>query len=289
MTVYSFINFVCLVFMPNLIHLLKSPTTMTDTHNITPISQPNHPATSHPITSLTQAGKQALQELLKYGWIEQSSKPNVYHALLTGQYAVNTALEPLDLQARFDAVRGLVFVQVGAIEEVEGKEFSGLDLDNGNLDNDSNDDSTIQNHTDNIDQYQHGLSSYEKEAQAVDEAWSHPLVRRQRLTLEQSLLLAILRQRYVEAESQHGIGYDDIRIDLEDLQSRIQVYIGSSGSEAKDDARLRTLLEQLANHGVVSKLDDNDEIKIRPLIAHLASPEGLSRLLQQILALKDNL
>ncbi len=41
------------------------------------------------------------------------------------------------------------------------------------------------------------------------DAWSHPLVRRQRLTLEQSLLLAILRQQFVAHEVEAGIGAGD--------------------------------------------------------------------------------
>ena len=36
--------------------------------------------------------------------------------------------------------------------------------------------------------------------------WSHPLVRRQRLTLEQSLMLAILRQQFLAHEQDVGIG-----------------------------------------------------------------------------------
>jgi hypothetical protein len=41
---------------------------------------------------------------------------------------------------------------------------------------------------------------------SVEEEWSHPLVRRQRLNLEQSLLIAILRQQFVAHEQQAGVG-----------------------------------------------------------------------------------
>src|SRR5262245_61539934 len=37
----------------------------------------------------------------------------------------------------------------------------------------------------------------EEERAAEDDDWLHPLVRRSRLTLEQSLLVAILRQQYI--------------------------------------------------------------------------------------------
>ena len=43
-----------------------------------------------------------------------------------------------------------------------------------------------------------------------DEEWTHPLVRRQRLNLEQSLLVAILRQQFVAHEVEAGIGADDV-------------------------------------------------------------------------------
>lgn len=116
---------------------------------------------------------------------------------------------------------------------------------------------------------------------AVDgEDWKHPLVRRQRLRLEQSLLVALLRQRYVDVEQQSGIGVAEVRMDLDDLLTQLQVYLSASGSELKDDKRLHTLLESLRVHGVVSEVADN-QVQIRPLITHLANPQTLENLLKQ--------
>lgn len=117
--------------------------------------------------------------------------------------------------------------------------------------------------------------------EAVDEAWSHPLVRRQRLTLEQSLLVALLRQIYVLHEQEAGIGVSTVRLPIEELAPQFTAYIGETGSESRDLERVTTLLDQLKSHGIVTAPDKNQEITIRPLIAHLANPETLTRLLQQ--------
>lgn len=112
-----------------------------------------------------------------------------------------------------------------------------------------------------------------------DDEWSHPLVRRQRLTLDQSLVLALLRQHYVAHEQQAGIGAGDALITLDDLLPQVQLYFGELGSDSREQQRLRTLLEKLKPHGVVSDIDAHDQVSIRPIIVHLANPENLQRLL----------
>ncbi|WP_309386423.1 DUF4194 domain-containing protein [Cerasicoccus frondis] len=112
-----------------------------------------------------------------------------------------------------------------------------------------------------------------------DDPWQHPLVRRQRLTTDQSLLVAILRQNFVAYEQTHGIGASDARIDLEELQAQFDVYLGDSGSDKSDAERLRRVITQLAAHGVVSEPDKENQVTIRPIIVHLANPEHLAILL----------
>lgn len=113
-----------------------------------------------------------------------------------------------------------------------------------------------------------------------DDEWSHPLVRKQRLTLEQSLLIAILRQHYIVHEQEAGIGTGDARVTLDDLLPQLQIYLGDTGSDAREQKRLRTLLENLKGHGVVSEVDSQEQVTIRPIIAHLCNPESLQNLLQ---------
>ncbi len=118
---------------------------------------------------------------------------------------------------------------------------------------------------------------------AVDDGgaeWSHPLVRRQRLTLEQSLLIAILRQAFVMHEQESGVGGAPAKVALEDLMPLFLDYLEDSGSDAKNESRLASLLDQLKAHGIVSEIDKNNEVTIRPLIAHLANPESLAALLR---------
>lgn len=113
-----------------------------------------------------------------------------------------------------------------------------------------------------------------------DAAWSHPLVRRQRLTLEQSLLVAILRQVHVLQELECGIGVGEVRISLDELLPQLQVFLADTGSDAKNRQRLLTLLDQLKPHGIVSEPDSRGEVVIRPLITRLANPETLTALLK---------
>src|SRR5262245_29477705 len=64
-----------------------------------------------------------------------------------------------------------------------------------------------------------------------EDEWSHPLVRRQRLTLEQSLLIAILRQQLIANEQEAGIGATGALVSLEDLLPQLQLYLGDLGSD----------------------------------------------------------
>jgi len=109
--------------------------------------------------------------------------------------------------------------------------------------------------------------------------WSHPLVRRQRLNLEQSLLVAILRRFYVAHEVDKGVGDDAASVHLDQLLPELNHFLGETGSDRQDDKRLRLLLEQLRGHGLVSEIDDDERLRIRPLIVHVANPANLQNLL----------
>lgn len=202
--------------------------------------------------TLSTQSKKALQELLKSGCIEQQIKPESYRHLLADQDLAQEYLSALDLTIQVDEVRGLIFTVVSMPNQAEP------------------------------------LPELTQEAQEMlasahtEDEWSHPLIRRQRLTLEQSLLLALLRQRFVEVEQQQGIGSSQIMADLDDLQSHFSFLLDkNSGSDSKDRERLIQLLKQLAEYGVVGAINDT-QVLIRPLIVHLANPENLSRLLNQL-------
>ena len=175
--------------------------------------------------------REATQELLKYGLLEEASKPNLYRVVLTHPEEVTGILEPLDLDIGIDEIRGLLFVKVRLDETPEQDE------------------------------------------------WSHPLVRRQRLNLEQSLLVAILRQHFVAWEQESGTGASQAQIAIDDLLPQLQIYLGDPGSESKERTRLFTLLDQLKGHGLVTSPDAHERIVIRPIIAHLADPMNLQALL----------
>lgn len=113
-----------------------------------------------------------------------------------------------------------------------------------------------------------------------EEDWSHPLIRRQRLSLEQSLLVAILRQQFIAHEQEAGVGAEAATVALEDLIPQLQLYLGFLGSEQAEQKRIRNLLEALKGHGVVSDVDTHEQVVIRPLISHLANPDSLQSLLQ---------
>lgn len=118
-----------------------------------------------------------------------------------------------------------------------------------------------------------------EEAEPDDgDGWAHPLVFRQRLTLEQSLLVAILRREFIQQEQEGGLGVP-VRIAVEDLQPQLDLFMDRSGSDAQDRKRLLQLLENLRKHGMVSEVDAQDYVLIRPMIVHLANPENLQALL----------
>lgn len=175
--------------------------------------------------------REATQELLKYGLLEEASKPNLYRVVLTHPEEVTRILEPLDLDIGIDEIRGLLYVKVRLDETPEQDE------------------------------------------------WSHPLVRRQRLNLEQSLLVAMLRQHFVAWEQESGTGASQAQIAIDDLLPQLQIYLGDPGSESKERTRLLTLLDQLKGHGLVTSPDAHERIVIRPIIAHLADPMNLQALL----------
>jgi hypothetical protein len=116
-------------------------------------------------------------------------------------------------------------------------------------------------------------------AAEVDDEWSHPLIRRQRMNLEQSLLVAILRQQFVVHEQEAGLGGGTASVAIEDLLPQLQMYLGNLGSDAQEQKRLRGLLDQLKGYGLVSEVDAHDEVQLRPIIAHLANPANLTNLL----------
>lgn len=128
--------------------------------------------------------------------------------------------------------------------------------------------------------------AYQPEGEDDDE-WTHPLVRRQRLTLEQSLLLAILRREFLQREQEGGIGVP-VRLAVDRLLPQLEIYLGSTGSEMQERKRLATLLESLRGHGVVSEVDAQDTVTLRPMMVHLANPHNLQALLQHLRALAGN-
>lgn len=111
--------------------------------------------------------------------------------------------------------------------------------------------------------------------------WTHPLMKRQRLTLEQSLLLAILRREFLQREQESGTGAV-VRITVDSLLPQLETYLGSTGSDMQERKRLGQLLENLRTHGMVTEVDAQDCITIRPMIVHLLNPENLQTLLLRL-------
>lgn len=114
-----------------------------------------------------------------------------------------------------------------------------------------------------------------------DDEWTHPLVRRQRLTLEQSLLVAILRREFLQREQESGLGVP-VQLAVDGMLPLLEMYLGSTGSEMQERKRLLNLLENLRGHGVVSDVDAQERVTIRPMIVHLANPQNLQALLQHL-------
>lgn len=182
--------------------------------------------------------REAVQEILRYGLLEQSHKPNLYRAALMDIATLNQILEPLDIHAVVDDIRGLIFLRI----------------------------------------------RHDQDAEVAGDDWTHPLVRKQRLNLEQSLLVAILRQYFVQHEQEAGTGAEQAWVAVDDLTAQMQIYLGDRGSEAKERNQLLQLLDQLKSHGLVSTPDTHDRVVIRPMIAHLANPENLQTLLHELKA-----
>lgn len=180
--------------------------------------------------------RRALQDLLKTGLLEQTSKPKLFQQIASDTARANALLEPLDLQVRVDDLRGLAYVAVAPGWEAEDAE---------------------------------------------DDEWSHPLVRRQRLTLEQSLLLAVLRREFLQREQEGGLGVA-VALSIDGLLPQLEIYLGATGSDMQDRKRLLELLDKLRAHGVVSEVDAQDQLTIRPIIVHLANPENLQALLLRL-------
>jgi len=123
------------------------------------------------------------------------------------------------------------------------------------------------------------IASHEQEH---SDDWQHPLVRRQRMNLEQSLMVAILRQHFLAHEQDSGTGDLKAIVHLDDLLPQLNQFLEATGSDERDNKRLRNLLEQLRTYALVSEIDDNDKITIRPLIAHLNNPEHLQSLIAEL-------
>ena len=112
--------------------------------------------------------------------------------------------------------------------------------------------------------------------------WTHPLMKRQRVTLEQSLLLAILRREFLQREQESGTGAV-VRVTVDSLLPQLETYLGSTGSDMQERKRLLQLLENLRTHGMVTEVDAQDCITIRPMIVHLLNPANLHTLLLLLL------
>lgn len=189
--------------------------------------------------------KRAVQELMKFGYLEASRRPNLYQQSVASRQQINQILEPLDLKLTIDDVRGLAFLVVS------------------------------------------DLWQNQEEDPSESDEWTHPLVRRQRITMEQSLLIAILRQQYITHEQEAGIGASDARVDIEELLSQLQVYLGDMGSDTRERKRVDNLLEKLSGHGLVTVDDKQQTVTIRPIITHLANPQSLQTLLNHFKSLNS--
>jgi len=63
------------------------------------------------------------------------------------------------------------------------------------------------------------------------------------------------------------------------LLPELNHFLGETGNDRQDDKRLRLLLEQLRGYGLVSEIDDDERLRIQPLIVHVANPANLQNLL----------
>jgi hypothetical protein len=81
-------------------------------------------------------------------------------------------------------------------------------------------------------------------------------------------------------EQEAGVGQSAAKVAVDDLLPQFLTYFEDSGSDARNESRLCHLLDQLKTYGILSEIDRNQEVTIRPMIAHLANPESLGALLQ---------
>ena len=130
-------------------------------------------------------------------------------------------------------------------------------------------------------------ASYLPEGEDEADQWTHPLVRRLPLTLEQSLLLAILRREFLQREQESGLGVP-VQVTVDSLLPQLEIYLGATGSDTQDRKRLGHLLDKLYEHGVVSRTDAQERLSIRPMIVHLANPDNLQSLLAHMQQLTGN-
>ncbi len=115
---------------------------------------------------------------------------------------------------------------------------------------------------------------------------THPLTNRQRRPLAQSLLLALLRREFLQREQESGTGAV-VRITGDSLLPQLETYLGAMGSDMQERKRLGQLLENLRTHGMVTEVDAQDCVTIRPMIVHLLNPENLQTLLLRLRAVAE--
>ena len=193
----------------------------------------------------------AVQELLKYGLLEAARKPNLYNVVFRNQKEVNQILEPLDFALKFDEARGLLFVVL------RSQDTTGYPAD----------------------------EQVSADGMGAEDDSAHPLIRRKRLTAEQSLMVALLRKRFMEHEQDNN-GEGDARVSVDELVSELVTWLPDSGSETRNEKRIHTLLGQLEEHALVSKVDEHDRVTIRPLICHVANPGSLKALIEHFRSLQ---
>jgi len=119
-----------------------------------------------------------------------------------------------------------------------------------------------------------------QEPGGTSDGWTHPLIRRHPFTLEQTLLIALLRQHLIAFEMESGVGSGVAQMTVDDVVTQLHAYLGEPGSDLKDRSRATSLLEVLKNHHLVTSIDSSDRFTIRPLIAHVANPDNLSALIR---------
>ena len=80
----------------------------------------------------------------------------------------------------------------------------------------------------------------------------------------------------MQREQESGTGAV-VRVTVDSLLPQLETYLGSTGSDMQERKRLTQLLENLRTHGMVSEVDAQDCITIRPMIVHLLNPRTCKR------------